>query len=104
MASKIGNDGLWRLSYGEEFGLTQEQYVERQPMKFEKLLPGNPKPDAYKLAEEICPARVHQRCAEKMRTGRFILAGDSAHLCNPSYVASTSIESLLICCLVADLV
>jgi 2-polyprenyl-6-methoxyphenol hydroxylase-like FAD-dependent oxidoreductase len=84
MASKIRNDGLWRVSYAEVPGLTQEQYRARQAEIFERILPGNPKAHEYKLAEDVSPARLHQRCVETMRHGRFILAGDSAHLCNPS--------------------
>ncbi|KEF59448.1 uncharacterized protein A1O9_04292 [Exophiala aquamarina CBS 119918] len=82
MASRISKDGLWRVSYGETSGLTREQYLERQPMKFERMLPGNPKPDAYKIMN-ISPYKIHQRCAEKLRVGRFIIAADAAHLCNP---------------------
>ncbi|ETN43913.1 uncharacterized protein HMPREF1541_11044 [Cyphellophora europaea CBS 101466] len=82
MAARISKDGMWRVSYGEVSGLSREEYLERQPMKFETMLPGNPKPDAYKLTN-ISPYKIHQRCAEKMRVGRFLLAADAAHLCNP---------------------
>lgn len=58
------------------------QMVARQPMKFERMLPGNPKPDQYKLMN-CSPYKIHQRCAEKFRVGRFLLAADAAHLCNP---------------------
>lgn len=51
-------------------------------MKFERMLPGNPKPDQYKLVN-CSPYKMHQRCAEKFRVGRFLLAADAAHLCNP---------------------
>jgi len=51
-------------------------------MKYEKMLPGNPKPEDYKLTN-ISPYKIHQRCAEKFRVGRFLLAADAAHLCNP---------------------
>jgi 2-polyprenyl-6-methoxyphenol hydroxylase-like FAD-dependent oxidoreductase len=51
-------------------------------MKYEAMLPGNPKPGEYKLTN-ISPYKVHQRCAEKFRVGRFLLAADAAHLCNP---------------------
>src|SRR5271170_5025260 len=51
-------------------------------MKYEQMLPGNPKPGDYKLTN-ISPYKVHQRCAEKFRVGRFLLAADAAHLCNP---------------------
>src|SRR3979490_1869488 len=51
-------------------------------MKYETMLPGNPKPGDYKLTN-ISPYKIHQRCAEKFRLGRFLLAADAAHLCNP---------------------
>ncbi|KAH1336432.1 hypothetical protein KXW91_004083 [Aspergillus fumigatus] len=82
MASRITKDGLWRVSYGEKGGLTHEQLAERQPKKFQAMLPGHPTPDQYRLVN-FSPYRVHQRLAEKMRVGRFLLAADAAHLCNP---------------------
>ena len=82
MAALISNDGLWRISYGEQTGFTDEELLKRQPLKFEQMLPGNPKPSEYKIAS-ISPYKVHQRCAEKMAVGRVALAADAAHLCNP---------------------
>jgi 2-polyprenyl-6-methoxyphenol hydroxylase-like FAD-dependent oxidoreductase len=51
-------------------------------MKYEIMLPGHPKPGQYKL-DNISPYKIHQRCAEKFRVGRFLLAADAAHLVNP---------------------
>jgi 2-polyprenyl-6-methoxyphenol hydroxylase-like FAD-dependent oxidoreductase len=82
MAAKITPDGMWRVSYGELAGLTREELIARQPMKYEAMLPGNPKPGDYEL-KNISPYKVHQRCAEKFRVGRFLLVADAAHLCNP---------------------
>jgi 2-polyprenyl-6-methoxyphenol hydroxylase-like FAD-dependent oxidoreductase len=82
MAAKISKDGLWRVSYGEVAGLSQEEIIARQPEKFRHMLPGHPEPDEYKLVN-ISPYRVHQRLAKSMRVGRFLLAADAAHLCNP---------------------
>ncbi|EPE10562.1 fad binding domain-containing protein [Ophiostoma piceae UAMH 11346] len=82
MAAKITKDGLYRVTYGETPGLTLEQYRERQPWKFETMLPGHPKPDEYKIVN-FSPYRMHQRCAPKFRVGRVLLASDAAHLCNP---------------------
>ncbi|KAH6679065.1 hypothetical protein B0J14DRAFT_685967 [Halenospora varia] len=82
MASRITNDGLWRVTYGEVPGLTRDEILSRQPKKFEQILPGYSGPDCYKLAN-ISPYKVHQRLAEKLRVGRFLLAADAAHLCNP---------------------
>lgn len=70
------------MTYGDEPGLTREQYLERQPMRFEQLLPGRPKPGDYKLVN-INPYKMHQRLAPKLRVGRILLAADAGHLCNP---------------------
>ncbi|KAH0342000.1 FAD/NAD(P)-binding domain-containing protein, partial [Aureobasidium melanogenum] len=82
MIARIQPDGLLRITYGEKPGLTREEYLARQPMMFKKLLPGNPDPDQYKVVS-ISPYKVHQRLAPSMRVGRFVLAADAAHLCNP---------------------
>ncbi|EXJ53378.1 uncharacterized protein A1O5_13367 [Cladophialophora psammophila CBS 110553] len=84
MAARISKYGLWRITYGEEKGFSNEELIARQTMKFEKFLPGNPKPEEGKYkVESISPYRVHQRLAEHMRVGRVLLAADAAHLCNP---------------------
>lgn len=82
MVAKIGNDGLYRVTYSEVPGLTAEEYRKRQPMRYEEILPGHPKPGDYKILN-ISPYKLQQRCAPKFRVGRFILAADAAHLCNP---------------------
>ncbi|KAK3367955.1 hypothetical protein B0H63DRAFT_88098 [Podospora didyma] len=82
MVAKIQTDGLHRVTYGEIGGLTLEQLRARQAKKFEDILPGNPKPGEYELVN-FSPYKVHQRCVDKMRVGRFLLAADAAHLCNP---------------------
>lgn len=86
MVSKIGVDGLLRITYGEVPGLTREEYIARQPMKFKQFLPGRPDADKYKVVN-ISPYKIHQRCAKSMRVGRFLLAADAAHLCNPLSVS-----------------
>jgi 2-polyprenyl-6-methoxyphenol hydroxylase-like FAD-dependent oxidoreductase len=70
------------VSYGEKVGLTREEYAARQPEKFRTILPGNPGPEDYKLVS-LNPYKIHQRCAQSFRAGRFLLAADAAHLCNP---------------------
>ncbi|KAK3075894.1 hypothetical protein LTR53_000323, partial [Teratosphaeriaceae sp. CCFEE 6253] len=87
MAARIGKhedpkQNIWRISYGEEAGLSNDELMERQEMKFEQMLPGNPKPSEYQILNKS-PYRVHQRCVEKMKKGRLLLAADAAHLCNP---------------------
>ena len=82
MAAKITNDGLWRVTYGEKPGLTSEELRTRLPEKFKSMLPGHPEPDQYQI-KNFSPYKVHQRLAKSMRVGRFLLAADAAHLCNP---------------------
>ncbi|UPL02320.1 hypothetical protein LCI18_013254 [Fusarium solani-melongenae] len=82
MAAKITKDGMWRVTYGETPGLSHDVLKERQVEKFRNMLAGHPDPSQYKLVS-ISPYKVHQRLAEKLRVGRFILAADAAHLCNP---------------------
>ncbi|KAH7388969.1 putative monooxygenase [Cadophora sp. MPI-SDFR-AT-0126] len=82
MLAKIQKDGLLRITYGDIPGLTREEYIARQPMKFKSFLPGRPEPDKYKVVN-ISPYKVHQRCAKSFREGRFLLVADAAHLCNP---------------------
>ncbi|KAG4430042.1 hypothetical protein IFR05_014481 [Cadophora sp. M221] len=82
MAARITTDGLWRVTYGDTWGLSTEEYLKRQPQRFEEMLPGKPKPGDYKLVS-ASPYKLHQRCAESFRVGRFLLVADAAHLCNP---------------------
>ena len=86
MAARIGKgagrEAMWRITYMDKPGLSWDELVKRQPMKFEAFLPGHPKQDQYTISN-ISPYKIHQRCAEKMRVGRFLLAADAAHLCNP---------------------
>ncbi|TVY58574.1 FAD-dependent monooxygenase terC [Lachnellula cervina] len=82
MAAKISNDGLWRVTYGEATGLSDEELLRQQPAKFEQMILGAPKPGDYNLVS-MSPYKIHQRRANKFREGRFLLAGDAAHICNP---------------------
>ncbi|KAL4810792.1 hypothetical protein BDV18DRAFT_2398 [Aspergillus unguis] len=82
MAAKVTNDGMYRVTYKEVPGLSREEYIARQPSRYEEILPGNPKPGQYKITN-ISPYKLQQRCAESFRVGRIILAADAAHLCNP---------------------
>jgi 2-polyprenyl-6-methoxyphenol hydroxylase-like FAD-dependent oxidoreductase len=82
MVAKMTADGLYRVTYGEESGLSHDELIARQPGKYELMLPGHPKPGDYNIVN-IAPYKMHQRCAPKFRVGRFMLAADAAHLCNP---------------------
>jgi len=85
MAAKITNDGLWRVTYGDSEGLSKEELVKRQPLRYEQILPGHPKPGEYKLIS-MSPYKLQQRCAPSFRVGKIVLVADAAHLCNPLYV------------------
>lgn len=76
----IAQDGLWRCTYMENASLPEEAHLDRLPAAFEHLLPGK---DGYKLSR-AAPYRMHQRCASAFRVGRVLLAGDSAHVTNPT--------------------
>jgi 3-(3-hydroxy-phenyl)propionate hydroxylase/6-hydroxy-3-succinoylpyridine 3-monooxygenase len=76
----IARDGLWRCTYMEDASLPEESYLERLPAAYEHLLPGE---GGYRLSS-AAPYRMHQRCASQFRIGRVVLAGDSAHVTNPT--------------------
>ena len=78
LTKEVDGSGWWRVSYGDIGGLSREELIARQPMKFEAMLPGHPKPGDYELAA-VNPYKIHQRLVEKMRIGRFCLAADAAH-------------------------
>lgn len=89
MLARITQDGLHRVTYGDTPGLTREEYIKRQPIRYEEILPGNPKPSDYHITN-IGPYRMQQRCAPSFRVGRMLLAADAAHVCNPLYVLISS--------------
>ncbi|KAM0809722.1 putative FAD-binding domain-containing protein [Seiridium cardinale] len=82
MTARITRDGLWRVTYGEIPGLSNDELRQRLPEKFKAFLPGAPNPGQYEVVN-FSPYKVHQRLAKQMRVGRFLLAADAAHLCNP---------------------
>lgn len=83
LIARRGKDGrLWRVTYGDIPGLTDEEYVQRRPWHMEAMLPGHPKPGEYQI-EQTNIYDIHNRCVEKMKVGRILLCGDSAHVNNP---------------------
>lgn len=74
-------DGLWRMAYKEERGLSEAQMRERLPEKLSRLSGGQAIEDVQ--IEMLSPYRLQQRCAATFLKGRIVLAGDAAHLCNP---------------------
>jgi 2-polyprenyl-6-methoxyphenol hydroxylase-like FAD-dependent oxidoreductase len=76
----LNNDGLWRCTYMEDAALAEETFLERLPAAYESILPGQ---GSYQL-ERASPYRMHQRSAQHYRIGRVVLAGDAAHVTNPT--------------------
>jgi len=76
----LNQEGLWRCTYMEDATLPEESFLERLPAMYQALLPGQA---AYEL-ERASPYRMHQRSAQRYRVGRAILAGDAAHVTNPT--------------------
>lgn len=82
MIAQLTKDGLLRITYGEDINLTHDEMRARLPAKFKTFVPGAPEPGEYRVVN-FSPYKIHQRCAEKFREGRFLLVADAAHLCNP---------------------
>lgn len=78
--AKIDEPGLWRCTYMEDAALPEETFLERLPAVYEAILPGA---DGYRL-DRASPYRMHQRTAPRYRVGRVLLAGDAAHVTNPT--------------------
>lgn len=76
----LNKEGLWRCTYMEDAELPEETFLERLPQAYQALLPAQ---GSYRL-ERASPYRMHQRSAQRYRVGRIILAGDAAHVTNPT--------------------
>ncbi len=76
----LNDEGLWRCTYMENAALPEETFLERLPQVYQTILPGQ---GSYEL-ERASPYRMHQRSAQRYRVGRVILAGDAAHVTNPT--------------------
>jgi 3-(3-hydroxy-phenyl)propionate hydroxylase/6-hydroxy-3-succinoylpyridine 3-monooxygenase len=77
---KINEQGLWRCTYMEDASLPERDFLDRLPAAYESLLVGE---GGYTL-DRAAPYKMHQRCAETFRKGRVVLAGDAAHVTNPT--------------------
>jgi 2-polyprenyl-6-methoxyphenol hydroxylase-like FAD-dependent oxidoreductase len=78
---QIDKSGLWRLAYGEDASLPPDGVRDRMSAHCQAILPDPGQP--FEL-ESISSYRIHERCASTFRVGRVLLAGDAAHICNPS--------------------
>lgn len=93
LARPLDQSGIWRVAYGECDGVGDLELRGRLSENLETLLPGAPKESDYEIIT-WSPFFMHQRCAEKMRQGRVLLAGDAGHLCSPMHVNQAIIVAL----------
>lgn len=77
--ARVNADNLWRVAYGEDSSLSDEQRMAQVDQRLRYWLPEGAE---YRL-ERANSYRVHQRAASKFREGRVLLAGDAAHATNP---------------------
>jgi len=77
---KINLEGLWRFTFAEQATQPLETVMERILQFIRTVLPGEQK---YELALHTA-YNMHQRTAATYRVGSVVLAGDAAHLTNPT--------------------
>jgi 3-(3-hydroxy-phenyl)propionate hydroxylase/6-hydroxy-3-succinoylpyridine 3-monooxygenase len=77
---KINLDGLWRFTFAEQATLPLETVMGRIRQFIDGVVPGDRK---YDLALHTA-YNMHQRTAATYRVGRVVLAGDAAHITNPT--------------------
>ena len=77
---QITEDGLWRFTFSEDASLPKETIEERIEPALRTLLPDSAN---YELTL-WSGYSMHQRSAPRYRVGRVLLAGDSAHVTNPT--------------------
>ncbi|WCT72205.1 NAD(P)/FAD-dependent oxidoreductase [Sphingomonas naphthae] len=80
IVAKIAGDDLWRVTFAEDASLPHEGMEKRITRFIEEILPGS---KDFDLAAWT-PYNMHQRTAPTYRVGRVLLAGDAAHVTNPT--------------------
>jgi 3-(3-hydroxy-phenyl)propionate hydroxylase/6-hydroxy-3-succinoylpyridine 3-monooxygenase len=68
----------------EDAALPEETFLDRVPAAYEHLLPGQKTNGGGYRLDRAAPYKMHQRCADTFRKGRVLLAGDAAHVTNPT--------------------
>jgi len=79
VVARTGPEGIWRVTYGEDPNLPENEIRRRIPEHFAKILPSD---EPYEIVA-AAPYRVHERTCPTYHVGRVLLAGDAAHACNP---------------------
>lgn len=78
--AKVTRSGIWRVTFSEPADLPDEGLEERIRAYYAAVLP--PEMD-YELLLHAA-YNMHQRWADSFRYGRVLLAGDAAHITNPT--------------------
>jgi 2-polyprenyl-6-methoxyphenol hydroxylase-like FAD-dependent oxidoreductase len=78
----IDNTGLWRCAFGVRPGMTNDEIRAELDEHYKHIFPGWPG-EGYELVQ-LNKYKPHQRCASTFRKGRCFLAGDAAHVSQPS--------------------
>lgn len=79
VVARTGPEGIWRVTYGEDPNLPEDEIRRRTAEHFAKILPSD---EPYEVVASA-PYRVHERTCPRYNVGRVVLAGDAAHACNP---------------------
>ncbi len=77
---KVRQEGMWRFTFAEDASLPLEGIEARIAAFAKHVLPGDKNYDMVLFS----PYNMHQRHAPSYRSGRVLLAGDAAHLTNPT--------------------
>lgn len=78
--AKVTPDGIWRVTFSEDASLPLDGIEDRIAAYYRAVFPGD---DDYEMTL-YSAYNMHQRVAETLRVGRIVLAGDAAHLTNPT--------------------
>lgn len=78
--AKVTRSGIWRVTFSEDASLPLDGVEDRIKAYYAKVFPGD-EPYTLLLHSEY---NMHQRVAERLRVGRVLLAGDAAHVTNPT--------------------
>lgn len=78
--AKVTRSGIWRVTFSEDVSLPLESVEDRIQAFYDRVLPeGMPYTKLLHSAYNM-----HQRWTDRMRIGRVLLAGDAAHVTNPT--------------------
>ncbi len=78
--AKVSRSGVWRVTFSESADLSLEGIEDRIHAYYRRVLPRDM---PYELLLHSA-YNMHQRVVDRMRVGQVLLAGDAAHVTNPT--------------------